>query len=177
MWILSCENIWGKYEIWELAGFFTLFVYQSKHTIAPGYAMHCPVLPVGPFTEKAFRKEVIKQNLKILQFTHKIILFLWKLKLPHGFGEEQLLSPGLGDHRRILTAALEKIGRCLGNNLTPQVWCLARARRLWRGRPREKPGFGQGTCRTDWDLSGWVQTCRSKAECQFRCQVDRKSVV
>lgn len=23
MWILSCENIWGKYEIWELAGFYT----------------------------------------------------------------------------------------------------------------------------------------------------------
>lgn len=47
MGILSCENIWGKYEIWELAGFYTLFVYQIKHITAPGYAMHRCVLPVG----------------------------------------------------------------------------------------------------------------------------------
>lgn len=62
MWILSCENIWRKYEIWELDGFCTLFVYQSKHIIAPGYAMHCRVLPVGAFTEKTFRKEIIKKK-------------------------------------------------------------------------------------------------------------------
>lgn len=63
MWILSCENIWGKYEIWELVGFYTLFVYQIKHIIAPGYAMHCCVLAVGTFTEKTFRKKVIKKKI------------------------------------------------------------------------------------------------------------------
>lgn len=51
--------------MWDLAGFCSLFVYQIKHIIAPGYAMHCHVLPVGTFTEKIFRKEVIKKKLKI----------------------------------------------------------------------------------------------------------------
>lgn len=60
--MLSCENTWGKYKIWELVGFCTLFVYQSKHIIAPSYTMPCCVLPVGPFTEKAFRKEIIKKD-------------------------------------------------------------------------------------------------------------------
>lgn len=48
MQILSCENICGKYEIWELAGFCTLFVYQSKHIIAAGYAICCCMLPAVP---------------------------------------------------------------------------------------------------------------------------------
>lgn len=63
MWILSCENIWGKYEIWELAGFYTLFVYQIKHIIAPGYAMHCCVcVTCGHLHREDFQEESNKEK-------------------------------------------------------------------------------------------------------------------
>lgn len=43
--------------------------------------MHCHVLPVGPFTEKTFRREVVKKKFKKKIYTHKILLFFWNLIL------------------------------------------------------------------------------------------------
>lgn len=121
MWILSCENIWVKHEIWELAGFCALLVYPSKHTIAPAYAMHCRALPAVPSQRRlSGRKHLIKKKKKILKpcSSHiKSALSSGNLCLLHSSGEEQQLSLGLGDPEGILTAALEKIRRYLGNSL------------------------------------------------------------
>lgn len=98
----------------------------------------------------------------------------------HSSGEEKQLSLELGDHGGILTAAIEKMGRHLGNNLRQiilvlllylrlQVWCMAGTRK-GGGRLGGKARFGQSPCREDWDLPGWDQACESE-EFEFRGQV------
>lgn len=49
--------------MWELAGSCALFVYQSKHVIAPGYAMYCRMLPAVPSQRRlSGRKHLIKKK-------------------------------------------------------------------------------------------------------------------